>query len=289
MRSRLTTCACTSSRREQISRERRLRIAVGNDACGLVRVAAGRGVLLTASRTPNIDRCRHCARIVRARAGRPALALLYPDVNAPRAHPARARRQRADARFSRPCIDAARRRIYWHLDGRYLGETHTFHQQSLDIDPGEHILTLVDDTGERVARRFQVLATRNRLLTRVSCSMDLRSRHVETDEVTIRLRTAVRVRHCCCCMAFRRRTPCGRRSRRASREDFTVVCPDLRGYGGSSKPESTRQSRALFQARHGARPGRGHEASSASKDSTSRATTAAVASPIDWRSIHRPR
>ena len=49
--------------------------------------------------------------------------------------------------------------IYWHLDGRYLGETHTFHQQSLDIEPGEHILTLVDDTGVRVARRFQVLAT----------------------------------------------------------------------------------------------------------------------------------
>jgi len=30
----------------------------------------------------------------------------------------------------------------------------------LDIDPGEHILTVVDDEGERVARRFQVIATR---------------------------------------------------------------------------------------------------------------------------------
>jgi hypothetical protein len=30
----------------------------------------------------------------------------------------------------------------------------------LDIDPGEHILTLVDEKGERVARRFEVLATR---------------------------------------------------------------------------------------------------------------------------------
>jgi hypothetical protein len=29
----------------------------------------------------------------------------------------------------------------------------------LDIDAGEHILTVVDDQGERVARRFQVLAT----------------------------------------------------------------------------------------------------------------------------------
>jgi penicillin-binding protein 1C len=45
------------------------------------------------------------------------------------------------------------------LDGQYLGETHTFHQQSLDLAPGEHILTLVDDTGERISRRFEVLAT----------------------------------------------------------------------------------------------------------------------------------
>jgi hypothetical protein len=29
------------------------------------------------------------------------------------------------------------------------------------MEPGEHILTLVDETGERISRRFQVLATRN--------------------------------------------------------------------------------------------------------------------------------
>lgn len=51
--------------------------------------------------------------------------------------------------------------LYWHLDGEYLGETHTFHQQSLDMDPGEHILTVIDDEGERVAQRFQVLATQD--------------------------------------------------------------------------------------------------------------------------------
>ena len=40
-----------------------------------------------------------------------------------------------------------------------------------------------------------------------------------------------------CCTAIRRRTRCGIGSRRDSRERFTVVCADLRGYGDSSKPD----------------------------------------------------
>jgi len=90
---------------------------------------------------------------------KPALALLYPEVNARVLIP-----RELDGARGRTVFEAVHRRrearIYWHLDGRYLGETHTFHSQALDIDPGEHILTLVDDTGERVARRFAVLATR---------------------------------------------------------------------------------------------------------------------------------
>jgi penicillin-binding protein 1C len=93
-------------------------------------------------------------------ASRAAFALLYPDPNSRVLIP----RELAGVR-GRTVFEAVHQRrgatIYWHLDQRYLGETHTFHQQSLDIDPGEHILTLVDDQGERVARRFQVLATRN--------------------------------------------------------------------------------------------------------------------------------
>jgi penicillin-binding protein 1C len=92
--------------------------------------------------------------------GKATLALLYPDANARVLIP-----RDLDGSRGRTVFEAVSRRrqatIYWHLDDRYLGETHTFHQQSLDIDPGEHILTLVDDEGERVARRFQVLATRN--------------------------------------------------------------------------------------------------------------------------------
>jgi penicillin-binding protein 1C len=87
-----------------------------------------------------------------------ALALIYPDANARVLIPRELNGTRGRTVFEA----VARRReatLYWHLDGRYLGQTHTFHQQSLDIEPGEHILTLVDDTGERVSRRFRVLAT----------------------------------------------------------------------------------------------------------------------------------
>ena len=49
-------------------------------------------------------------------------------------------------------------RIYWHLDGSYLGTTGTFHQMLLDLQPGPHIVTIVDDSGNRLSRAFEVLA-----------------------------------------------------------------------------------------------------------------------------------
>jgi penicillin-binding protein 1C len=92
--------------------------------------------------------------------GAAALALIYPESNARVLIP-----RELDGTRGRTVLEAVSRRgeatLFWHLDGRYLGETHTFHQQSLDIDPGEHILTVIDDEGERVARRFQVLATQD--------------------------------------------------------------------------------------------------------------------------------
>jgi penicillin-binding protein 1C len=87
------------------------------------------------------------------------LAIVYPNQNASVLIP-----RELDGRRGRTIFEAVHRRrgarIYWHLDDQYLGETHTFHQQSLDMEPGSHILTLVDDEGRRVARRFEVLATR---------------------------------------------------------------------------------------------------------------------------------
>ena len=42
-------------------------------------------------------------------------------------------------------------------------------------------------------------------------------------------------------------------------EEFTVVVPDLRGYGDSSKPPRRPGARQLRQTRHGPRPSRGDD------------------------------
>ncbi len=65
------------------------------------------------------------------------------------------------AQKSKTVFDAVHARrdaiLYWHLDDHYLGKTQTYHQQALDIQPGQHLLTLVDDHGNRLQRRFEVL------------------------------------------------------------------------------------------------------------------------------------
>jgi penicillin-binding protein 1C len=52
--------------------------------------------------------------------------------------------------------------LHWHLDDRYLGETHTYHQQAIDIAPGVHSITIVDEHGNRLSRRFEVLGRETR-------------------------------------------------------------------------------------------------------------------------------
>jgi penicillin-binding protein 1C len=48
--------------------------------------------------------------------------------------------------------------LYWHLNDQYLGSTATFHQLALDMPPGVHVITVVDQDGNRLARQFEVLA-----------------------------------------------------------------------------------------------------------------------------------
>jgi penicillin-binding protein 1C len=47
--------------------------------------------------------------------------------------------------------------LHWHLDRQYVGHTQLFHQVELDIAPGVHTLTVVDQRGESKTRRFEVL------------------------------------------------------------------------------------------------------------------------------------
>ena len=48
--------------------------------------------------------------------------------------------------------------LHWHLDDRYIGSTSVFHEQALDVAEGRHVVTVVDDRGNRARRAFEVLA-----------------------------------------------------------------------------------------------------------------------------------
>jgi penicillin-binding protein 1C len=67
-----------------------------------------------------------------------------------------------DGREGRLVFSAALRGggiIHWHLDGDYLGATLTYHEMEARPGPGSHTLTLVDDRGNTLTRRFIVLET----------------------------------------------------------------------------------------------------------------------------------
>lgn len=46
--------------------------------------------------------------------------------------------------------------LYWHLDDVYLGETRQIHQMACLIEPGNHMLTLLDEDGNRRSILFEV-------------------------------------------------------------------------------------------------------------------------------------
>ena len=47
--------------------------------------------------------------------------------------------------------------VYWHLDEKYMGKTTTFHQIGLRPCEGEHILTIIDEKGEKLVSKFEVI------------------------------------------------------------------------------------------------------------------------------------
>lgn len=46
--------------------------------------------------------------------------------------------------------------IYWHIDDTYIGSTQSFHHQALNSLPGKHLLTLIDEQGNRLEQFFEI-------------------------------------------------------------------------------------------------------------------------------------
>lgn len=47
-------------------------------------------------------------------------------------------------------------RVFWHLDGQYIGETKVFHKMEYSPAKGEHRLIAVDESGESISVKFSI-------------------------------------------------------------------------------------------------------------------------------------
>jgi penicillin-binding protein 1C len=102
-----------------------------------------------------------CVAAIAARDDRPPMDFLYPGTSG--ATPSAVYIPvELDGQKSRTIVEAVHREpgasLYWHLDGAYVGSTETFHQLSLDLPAGHHVVTIVDSRGNRIARTVEVLS-----------------------------------------------------------------------------------------------------------------------------------
>jgi penicillin-binding protein 1C len=66
-----------------------------------------------------------------------------------------------DGEYSRTVFTVAHRNpgktIHWHIDQQFMGSTETFHSMEFHPPPGPHVLTLVDEDGNRLEQRFEIV------------------------------------------------------------------------------------------------------------------------------------
>jgi penicillin-binding protein 1C len=66
-----------------------------------------------------------------------------------------------DGRPGQVIFEIAHRRpgstVYWHLDNQFVGTTSNFHQLAMNPEPGAHTITVVDETGESEAMKFEIV------------------------------------------------------------------------------------------------------------------------------------
>lgn len=53
---------------------------------------------------------------------------------------------------------SATTRVYWHIDGTFIGSTEKIHRMAVNPVEGSHKLTLVDEFGESLEREFEIIA-----------------------------------------------------------------------------------------------------------------------------------
>jgi penicillin-binding protein 1C len=56
----------------------------------------------------------------------------------------------------------SRSELFWHLDDEFAGRTSNVHQLAVNLAPGAHRVTVVDEAGNRLARSFEILDAQSR-------------------------------------------------------------------------------------------------------------------------------
>ena len=84
------------------------------------------------------------------------LALIYPQNNSKIFVPVE-----LDGEIGRTVFKATHRdpamKLYWHLDSEFIGDTEDIHQIAVAPQPGEHLLTVVDEAGNYLERKFEII------------------------------------------------------------------------------------------------------------------------------------
>lgn len=83
------------------------------------------------------------------------LELLYPQQGARLYIPKELNGKRGRAVFQASHRNGATK-VFWHLDGVYLGQTEQLHEFAVSPSVGQHVLSVVDAQGETVVRQFEV-------------------------------------------------------------------------------------------------------------------------------------
>ena len=84
------------------------------------------------------------------------LALIYPQNNSKIFVPVE-----IDGEIGRTVFKATHRdpamKLYWHLDSEFIGGTEDIHQIAVAPQPGEHLLTVIDEAGNYLERKFKII------------------------------------------------------------------------------------------------------------------------------------
>lgn len=156
-----TTPACTYHRKVHLSRDRKFRVHSDCDDLKNMQVAIWFALppvqehyfkvknISYKPLPPYRSDCQPAALL-------PGMDLVYPKPNARITIPRELDGQMSSTVFELAHSDPAAT-VYWHLDGEYLGATEKRHRMSVQPHAGNHILTLVDETGQVLETRFEVI------------------------------------------------------------------------------------------------------------------------------------